>query len=517
MQTRLLTSLLVLVILVPSLFYTVYEITTLNDTEAIISEIYQREMETLLFAVNQHCWSVVAGWAEDIVQHQRLSKSLMQQTPWRPPSPNISQIFRFIPGDTTITWAARDYRGTVPDEPFPDILVPPEEVLDQMLGQMTRGYRRIEVLSRKPEKEQSDYLALSFVLDLDPPTLGGMLIHSNSFFQDILDPKLRELARGTLVLSVRDKTTAEILFNTDTTELKDFVARKDLWMFPDLELGLGIRGGSLKQLVRQRLNRSLGFMLLIDVLLCGAVFYAARLVRKEVELARLKADFVSNVSHELRTPLSLIRLYAETLELGHVTSPEEIRESYVIIRTEAERLTHLINNVLDFSRMEAGKREYHFQRVDLCRITKETLDLFQYQLKDQGFEVETDCADGDAFIHADWEAIVEALMNLIDNSMKFSNASKFLGVRLKREKEWIEISVSDKGMGMDPDDQRYIFEKFYRNASARKRQIKGSGLGLAIVKHIMDAHDGRIKVESIPGQGTTITLIFKRDSKEGEE
>jgi signal transduction histidine kinase len=227
-----------------------------------------------------------------------------------------------------------------------------------------------------------------------------------------------------------------------------------------------------------------------------------------VALARLKSDFVSNVSHELRTPLALIRLYAETLELGRISTQEKKLEYYGIIRKESERLTALINNILDFSRIEAGRKEYDFRETDIAELVRNTLDSYRYQIEQQGFALEEHIDASIPPVRVDREAIARALVNLVNNALKYSDRDKFLGVKLYRANADLKLEVVDRGIGIDRNEQARIFEKFYRTCDPLVHNTKGSGLGLSLVQHITLAHGGHVEVESAPGRGSKFTLTL---------
>ena len=157
---------------------------------------------------------------------------------------------------------------------------------------------------------------------------------------------------------------------------------------------------------------------LLSGMMIGGLVLTKHMVSKEIALAKLKSDFVSNVSHELRTPLALIRLYAETLELGRITTKEKKQQYYRIIRKESERLTALINNILDFSRIEAGRKEYEFRETDIADLVRSTLDSYRYQIEQQGFALEESIDPDLPAVRVDREAIARALVNLVNNALK---------------------------------------------------------------------------------------------------
>ncbi|HEY0762894.1 MAG TPA: HAMP domain-containing sensor histidine kinase [Pyrinomonadaceae bacterium] len=275
--------------------------------------------------------------------------------------------------------------------------------------------------------------------------------------------------------------------------------------FRGLALGIKFQGTTAQAIGQKWVWQSFMILAVLSVLMIGGLVLTYRSVNKQVALARLKSDFVSNVSHELRTPLSLIRLYAETLELGRITTQEKKNEYYGIIRKESERLSALINNILDFSRIEAGRKEYDFRETDIAELVRNTLDSYRYQIEQQGFALEEQI-DPVPAVKVDREAIARALVNLVNNALKYSDSEKFLGIRLYRDQSVLKLEVSDRGIGIERNEQARIFEKFYRTCDPLVHNTKGSGLGLSLVRHITQAHGGDVEVESIPGRGSKFTV-----------
>jgi signal transduction histidine kinase len=284
------------------------------------------------------------------------------------------------------------------------------------------------------------------------------------------------------------------------------VMRKFEGVFRGLALGIKFQGTSVKQLGETWMRRSFLILGILSLVIIGGLVLTKHMVSKEIALAKLKSDFVSNVSHELRTPLALIRLYAETLELGRITTVDKRQQYYRIIRKESERLTALINNILDFSRIEAGRKEYEFRKTDIAELVRNTLDSYRYQIEQQGFAFEESIDADLPALELDREAIARALVNLINNALKYSDNEKFLGVKLFRENGVVKLEVEDHGIGIGRNDQSKIFEKFYRAGDPLVHNTKGSGLGLSLVQHITQAHGGDIAVESTPGKGSKFIL-----------
>jgi signal transduction histidine kinase len=277
-------------------------------------------------------------------------------------------------------------------------------------------------------------------------------------------------------------------------------------VFRGLALGIKFRGTTAEAISRRLVTQSFLILGVLSMLMIGGLVLTYRNVNKEIALARMKSDFVSNVSHELRTPLALIRLYAETLELGRIKTMEKKQEYYCIIRKESERLTALINNILDFSRIEAGRKEYDFRETDIAELVRNTLDAYRYQIEQQGFDFRQQIDADIPAVHIDREAIARALLNLVNNALKYSADDKYLAVKLYRANGILKLEVADHGIGITSREQSKIFEKFYRTGDALVHNTRGSGLGLSLVRHITHAHGGEVEVESTPGKGSKFTL-----------
>jgi signal transduction histidine kinase len=286
------------------------------------------------------------------------------------------------------------------------------------------------------------------------------------------------------------------------------VERSFTGVFPMLILGIRPQGTTIADISHQYTR--IAFMALgaLSLLIGAGMIFAYRNVSSELALAKLKSDFVSNVSHELRTPLALIRLYAETLELGRISTAGKQQQYYEIIRKESERLTSLINNILDFSRIEAGKKEYSFRETDVADLVRSTLESYRFEIEQNGFEFEQKIDNNLPPLTVDREAIARSLLNLVNNAVKYSAGKKYLGVHLYRRGGNVNLEVEDHGIGIPPKEQLKIFEKFYRVGDPLVHNTKGSGLGLSLVRHIVLAHGGQVAVESAPGRGSKFIIIL---------
>ncbi len=268
--------------------------------------------------------------------------------------------------------------------------------------------------------------------------------------------------------------------------------------------GEGVLGSTRKQ---QRIVRVGMIGALLVVILVGIVVIS-RVVSREVEIARLKSDFVSSVSHELRTPLTTIRIMAEMLALGAVPSGEKQAEYHKNIVSEAERLTRLINNVLDFARIEEGRKKFKFGMGDIGDAVFEVERITGDYVRKEGFTLKTSVEEGLPPTAFDRDAVIQALINLMSNAVKYSGEDKRIEMGVELQRDSIVLAVTDHGPGIDPKEIPHLFEKFYRGGDHMTREIGGTGLGLSIVHHIVSAHGGRVNVKSKLGEGSRFELIL---------
>ena len=265
------------------------------------------------------------------------------------------------------------------------------------------------------------------------------------------------------------------------------------------------------------------FITLIMVLGLGFTLYT---LNQELRLNKLKTEFISNVSHELKSPLTSIRQMTEMLNDRRVDTEEQRFDYYGIMLDQSEHLSHLIDNILDFSRMEEGRKHYHFEKLDLVPLVEKMVNNFEHQQAERGFTFVFSSNIGKALVNADKQAIRQVFYNLLDNAHKYSGGSKIVEVELKAQGSGLRaqegfknegtgikdgmvvISIRDWGVGISKKDQDKIFDRFFRSNESQLLGIKGSGIGLTLVKRIVEAHQGRVEVESKQGEGSTFYVFI---------
>jgi signal transduction histidine kinase len=231
-------------------------------------------------------------------------------------------------------------------------------------------------------------------------------------------------------------------------------------------------------------------------------------IGRELAIAEMRSQFAASVSHELKTPLTSIRMFAEALTMGVHKRPEAQKEYLQTIISESERLSRLLNNVLDFSKIEQGTRTYRFEPTSLEEVIHAAEEAMAFPMDQKGFNLQVEVEEGIPEIQADRDALEQAVLNLLHNAMKYSGESREIQLKLHRNGDMASIDVIDHGVGIVEEDRDRIFGKFFRVPGIENQKIPGTGLGLTIVSHIARSHGGRVEVVSQPGEGSAFSLIL---------
>lgn len=265
----------------------------------------------------------------------------------------------------------------------------------------------------------------------------------------------------------------------------------------------------LEQRARRRRYVEASYVGLSLLVIVVGVLFLVYAVRKEERLNQLKSDFIATVSHELKTPLSLVRMFAEMLASDRVPTPEKRAQYLDIIVRESERLSALIDNVLDFARLEGGRASYEFVEADLADVVGRAVSHFRYRQQRDKPQVELDAPTPGPTVRLDARALELMVFNLLDNAFKYAGDSETVRVRVRADGRRALLEVEDQGPGIDPEDARRVFERFYRGRAARRGQARGSGIGLALVQHIARAHGGQATVHPAAGpHGALFRVAF---------
>lgn len=511
---------LLLVFLLPAVFYSVYEISSLSRNEKVINNIYQNQLDAILYSVNQYSDDVTSSWTTKI--ESSLSASANTDTlagiwDMLNVNPDIALIFLAdtLESSTPVLFTAHDSLKGVGDK-VNESIRSNRLTIERLISYKESGFQKIQPIDLSLN-DSSTLVTLIFILNdsFNNKMICGVSIDPAIFIVETLRPKFQMIAGDKFILSAHKKGTNELVYSTlDTVNRYDYTAKavtKDFWILPDYYLGINMKGKGIDEIVRERTYINLTLILLLDLVLLVGVWFVFRNVKKEIQLAENKSTFVSNVSHEIRTPLSLISMFAETLEMGRVSSKEKQQEYYGIISKETQRLTAIVNKILNFSQVEANKSSYNFKALNLNDVVEEVLKTYSFHMESKGFEYSFTGRDI-LIVEADKEAMLEVLINVLDNAIKYSENNKFININTGASGSMAFVSIEDHGIGISARDQKHIFDKFYRVSTGDLAGSRGTGLGLSLVRHIVASHHGKIEVKSELGKGTTffIYLPLKR-------
>lgn len=388
-----------------------------------------------------------------------------------------------------------------------------QDILPEMISELKKGSPtelRSHYISREVNDSafQLSYFKLPAAFQQSQLFAMGYQLDNEYILSDLFPDVISSVELGKdILVGILDKSD-NLLYIQNEHRLPEYlVATGFSQQFDGLKMALfDPDGKSIEQLTAKEKQLYLVLFAGILVVMLIGIILMVRAVMHESEISRLKSEFVSNVSHELKTPLALIRMFGETLDSGIVTNEKDRQKFYSIIRKESERLTHLINNVLDFSRMDAGGKEYNFRETDLVEVVRNSLEAYKFQISDNGFDIESELPYEPINLKIDKDAIAQVLLNLLNNAVKYSDEKKYLLVKVSRNTTSALISVTDHGVGISKEDLKKIFDKFYRVSTVRTKETRGSGLGLTLAKHIVEAHGGTIEVESEVGKGSRFTV-----------
>jgi len=361
---------------------------------------------------------------------------------------------------------------------------------------------------QKGNTAQIRFFKLPASLQADNLQIMGYRFNENHLLSEQIPEILSTVELGKDLLTGIVAKNDTLLFIQNGQSVPDYLVSEDFeTLFDNWKVALFHQDGqTLEELVGKEKNlyRML-FAGIILIMLVGLIVIV-RAVIHESEMARIKSEFISNVSHELKTPLALIRMFGETLDSGIVSDEKKRKEFYGIIRTESERLTHLINNVLDFSKMDTGRKKYNFVEADLVHVVKSSLEAYKFHIRDNGFKIESKFPDEPIILNIDKDSISQAVLNLLSNAVKYSDKKKYIKVQVQKGETSALITVTDKGIGIPKNELKKIFEKFYRVTDEKVHESRGTGLGLTLTKQIIEAHSGEIEVKSEAGKGSQFTI-----------
>ena len=327
--------------------------------------------------------------------------------------------------------------------------------------------------------------------------------------RQLVGPLHARLQRQGIHVALDDAEGRSVLSEITETRAEDVVRTMAVTGLPwTLRVGDADPTAGTAQLAGRR-RLLLGGLGLVTLLAVAGSYFSARAMTRELETARLQSDFVAAVSHEFRTPLTSLRQFTDLLADGRQSSQEDRDQYYGALRRGTQRLTRLVENLLDFGRMDAGSHEVILQAVPAKDLVQRVVAEFQEEVQNRGYQVDLAWPGDEAVVHAaDAAALERALWNLLDNAVKYSPRSRTIWVKGDVEDRHLVLSVRDQGIGIPREEQSKVFEKFVRGAAATASAVKGTGLGLTLVRQIVEAHGGEVRLESRPGEGSTFSIVL---------
>ena len=350
----------------------------------------------------------------------------------------------------------------------------------------------------------------------DPRLIFGAQLALNGLTEQLrplvqaVDPALRdEICVALLDDNARPVAKSHANFQAASWK-RPFVATEIGETLPHWELAVYLLNPAKLSQSAHTLKLTLGLLIALLLLAIGVgSWLIVSDLNRQLTLARQKTDFVSNVSHELKTPLTSIRMFSELLAEGRVTDSSKQRSYLNIITAETARLTRLINNVLDFARMEHGEKKYHFQTCDFAQLVRETCEIFRPHLETNGFQFRVQAPESPLPVNGDRDALAQIAVNLLSNAEKYCGERKEISVELTHQPSPLpfhELKVLDRGLGVPENCREKIFEQFYRAHDSLGSGIQGSGLGLTLARQIAHAHGGEVTCEPREGGGSIFIL-----------
>lgn len=497
------------ILIIPVIVYGVFELNSLTVDERELEKIYERQLESVLFSINQSVQDKVS----DITTMMDRDLGVVSDSEWMDELSTYNFFWALYlkdansPGEQLYTLGSHKNDGleVVADS----IYKKNTAVFSRLLRYKEAGdFMKIEKSDNQFSNKGKELDFFFFVLGSGESAKYGIyFFDAVLMIEQYLVPKFQEIAREDFILTCRRISDGYLVYST-SDQAPNSIQSEPIDLLPKYEIGITRVGGTVEEAVNKRKSQSLLALGLLMLVMIMGIYLVFRNIQQEMKLAQKKADFVSNVSHEIRTPLALINMFAETLLMDRVRTEEKKKEYYGIITKEVSRLTNMINRILSFSKIEASKRTYDKRQLDLNEVVKDVFNTYSYHLENNGFQNELNCHVERLLVNADPEAMTEVLVNLIDNAMKYSLEEKHVTIKTGLKGQRAFVAVTDHGMGIPKNQLDKLFEKFYRVPNGDVHDTKGSGLGLTIVKHIMDAHEGTVEVHSTPAKGSTFKLIF---------
>ena len=493
---------LLIIVALPMSVYFVREYSALSKNEEMVERVFSTQLESILYSINQYSENVVSQWSQSLDLPVDANGEIMQNL--------VNNLFRNNRSVRAVRFLdlknhqveASYFSG---DE-FRVDAWPTEKEIATLRDYLKENYQRLEA-----EQQNGELLFYFLPKNRNGQQACQIVVHLETFIQQNLNPQIQQVAQELFNVSITDSVSGNVIYGTsEAGEMEGKIEKAPMWYLPGYQLGIRLKNKTVQELASERTQRDNLMLLGMAVLVVLGFLFVLSNIRREMKLAGLKSEFVSNVSHEIRTPLALISMYAETLVLKRVKTEEKQQAYLKTIQQESARLTDIVNRILNFSRIEKNKITYRFEPINLNELVLQVMDEACSYLGTEQVNCRFSPEKEEIIIVGDYASVKTMLGNLIDNAIKYGAASdKKIDIRLLKKQKQVWIEVEDNGIGISAKHQKYIFDQFYRVTEGDlAHKAKGSGLGLNMVKRLMKAHGGEVAVRSKLGEGSTFILKF---------
>lgn len=505
---------LAFLMVLPFLFYALWQIRSLADDEHIANEIYGKQMETILFSLNQSAEDKMGQWVRQLAnEKQAVAKNA---TDLVLENESVQMLVLRKESTKEINFYVNDYVQieATTNSSISNWYAGKDALIKQLTEYLSKGFQKIQPAESWPlmsELDSSQSVITVMLYDRDLELYNALIVLQTRYWvEQMLGRAMQELAEEDRRLSILQRLDnshpPKVIYSTESFNFDNDYIESPLWILPNTFLTIQSKGKSYSELLRSRSRRNLYVLLSSFFIMIIGTVLIIRNIQKTFKVTQLKSDFVRNVSHEIRTPLSLIKMYSETLMLKRIHSPEKKQHYHEVIHFESCRLTYLVNNILDFSKIEANRKIYEMEETELNQLVERVFFDYLYTFKKNNVTHELVLATEKLHIMADPQAFSEVLSNLIENAIKFSGEDKLIQLKTYSNNNFAYLDITDNGIGIPKSEQEQIFDKFYRVEDVLIQKTRGTGLGLSLVKHIMDAHHSEVLISSVVNRGSTFTL-----------
>lgn len=496
------TLVLIVVMALPVIAFYTRSINELSDNEAMVQKVFDKQLQSMLYSLNQYTETLFGLWSARLDLAYNLDYEDMSEA--------ASEVMLKNPSIVAISYDKANTGETIAsignmEHHIVNETKPDSSMVEQLVEFIGQGYQKIA------SSETQDGALLYFLLSKsNDPILCKVWIDPQIFFNRSMSQVIQQASQDMFYITITNSLEGTTIDSySDTANVSnDWTASQELWYFPNYKFNIKLKSKTIDEIVadRSQKNNILILITLVIVLIGGG--FVVFSIRREMHLAEMKSDFVSSVSHELRTPLALMSMYVEMLMLKRYKDQAKEEEYIKIVYSETQRLSGMVNRILNFSRMERGKREYHITPYSVNQLIEEVISLYQPNFKDNNVDVSVSMLPQDTTIGIDHEALTETLVNLFDNAINYGKDNdKKIAIRASIKHNSVIIEVEDNGIGISPKHQKKIFDKFYRvTKKDLAHKAKGSGIGLNIVREIIRHHNGKVSVKSQLGEGSCFIL-----------